>query len=296
MTMSIADDPQVVQLIELARREDLGEADITSALLEDPRTQASFRLQARQPGTFAGRDVAEAVLHSYDPAIQVDWSATSRDGASWQQAPTTLAMLRGPLARILEAERVMLNFLQRLSGIATLTRKYVDAVQGTSAAIYDTRKTIPGWRKLDKYAVRCGGGANHRTGLFDAVLIKDNHLAGVPAQRLAAHVFQMLNRLDPTGRAPDFVEVEVTSLDQLAEILKVVGIHLVMLDNFSVEQLRSAVDLRESCGLAGKVALEASGGIHLGNVRQVAQTGVERISVGALTHSALALDIGLDRI
>ena len=210
-------------------------------------------------------------------------------------------VVRGPAGAVLSAERVLLNFLQRLCGIATLTRRFVDAVAGTEAAIFDTRKTTPGWRKLEKYAVRCGGGCNHRQGLFDAVLIKDNHLAVRPrvetgAPGLAGVVFEMLNRLDAGGAKPTFVQVEADSLAQVEELLKVVGLEAILLDNFSLEDLRKAVGLRDGCGLRGKVELEASGGITLDTVRTVADTGVDRISVGAITHSAAALDLSMERV
>ena len=197
---------------------------------------------------------------------------------------------------ILSAERVLLNFLQRLCGIATLTGSFVDAAAGTDAAIYDTRKTAPGWRVLEKYAVRCGGGRNHRRGLFDAVLIKDNHLAGVDPDRLAGTVFEMLNRLSTSDAKPAFVEVEADSPDQVEALLTVVGIDVVLLDNFSVENLREAVATRDRLGLGGKVALEASGGVTLETVTAVAETGVDRISIGALTHSPRAIDLSLERV
>jgi nicotinate-nucleotide pyrophosphorylase (carboxylating) len=295
--VSLADDPTVVELIALARREDLGTGDITSLLLPAPDQPARLRLIARQPGVFAGREIAEAVAAAYDPRIAIRWADIGRDGARWHRAPAELAEFTGPLAALLAAERVVLNFLQRLCGVATRTRAFVDAVAGTAGRIYDTRKTIPAWRVLDKYAVRCGGGLNHRLGLHDAVLIKDNHLAGVSDDRLAYAVFDMLNRLSQQGGpAPQFVQVECAGLAQLAELLKVTGIDSILLDNFSVDALRQAVALRDDLGLAGKVALEASGGVSLDNVRAIAETGVDRISVGSITHSAAALDLALDRI
>lgn len=157
--------------------------------------------------------------------------------------------------------------------------------------VLDTRKTLPGWRELDKYAVRCGGGENHRFGLYDAILIKDNHLAGVPVERLAGTLFEMLNQRPESA---EFVEVEVDSLDQLREVLKVVDVDIVLLDNFSLEQMREAVEIRDAAGLTNKLNLEASGGVSLETIGEIAATGVDRISVGALTHSAPSLDIGLD--
>ncbi len=315
--MSIVDVDSVVRLIELAKDEDLGAGDLSTGLMADPDAPASFRLIAKQPGVFAGREIAPAILRAYDAATQINWTHWGCDGRAIRVVPVTtgaaggdiqlaaqvigsvpaeLATIRGPLGAILSAERVLLNFLQRLCGVATLTKTFVDAVAGTGAAIFDTRKTTPGWRKLEKYAVRCGGGCNHREGLFDAVLLKDNHLAGVETPQLAAIVFEMLNRRDAAGAKPTFVEVEADTLAQVEELLKVVGLDAILLDNFSLDDLRKAVALRDDLGLRGKVSLEASGGITLQNVRAVAETGVERISVGAITHSATALDLSMERI
>lgn len=284
------------ELIARARREDLGGGDVTAALLANRREPDTVRLVAKQAGVFAGREIVPAVLAAYDESIETEWNGATVDGAWIDAPPAELARIRGPLGSILSAERVLLNFLQRLCGVATATRQFVEAVKHTDAAIYDTRKTVPGWRALDKYAVRCGGGRNHRDGLYDAVLIKDNHLAGVPVERLAAVVFDMLNRLDRQAQRLKFVEVEVQSLDGVRELLKVVGVDAVLLDNFAVDQLREAVRIRDALGLRGKVELEASGGITLSTVRHVAQTGVERISIGAITHSAPALDLSLERL
>ena len=294
--MSVADDETVRRLIELAHNEDLERGDISSDLLEDPGQPASFHLIAKQRGVFAGREIAAAVLAAYGSSIDIQWTAAGADERRIDSVPTRLATIHGPLAALLAAERVLLNFLQRLCGVATLTRAFVDAVAGTGATIYDTRKTTPGWRVLEKYAVRCGGARNHRMGLFDAVLIKDNHLAGIETDRLAHHVFEMLNRLSARDVRPSFVEAEAQSLAQVPELLKVLGIDTILLDNFSAEQLREAVALRDRMGLRGQVALEASGGITMRTVRAVAETGVDRISVGALTHSAAALDLSLDRV
>jgi nicotinate-nucleotide pyrophosphorylase (carboxylating) len=292
--MKTWDDPHLATVIRLARDEDLGDGDLSAALMSNPNEWASFTLLAKQAGVFAGREVAPAVVQAYDPAIEIDWADRAVDGARLDEGTTELAVIRGPVGPVLSLERVLLNFLQRLAGIATLTRRFVDAVGSTPAAIYDTRKTTPGWRALEKYAVRCGGGKNHRQGLFDAVLIKDNHLAGIPSDRLAPTVFDMLNRLSAVK--PAFVEVEVDSLDQFESLLSVVGIHAILLDNFALDDLRRAVALRDDYGLRGKVELEASGGIVLETVRLIAATGVDRISVGSLTHSAAALDMAMERV
>ncbi|MBI3834001.1 MAG: carboxylating nicotinate-nucleotide diphosphorylase [Planctomycetes bacterium] len=284
-------------LVALAKAEDLGAGDITSAMLEFLRQSARFDLVVRASCVFCGREVVNEVAAAYDSDIAVEWNQNVLDGMRIDEVPATLAIVRGPLASILAAERVMLNFVQRLCGVATLTRKFVDAAAGTRAAIYDTRKTTPGWRALEKYAVRCGGGRNHRKGLFDAVLIKDNHLAGVPLHRLAPTVFEMLNRLPASGdAAKPFVEVEAASIEEVEELFKVIGIDAILLDNFSLDDIRRAAELRSDLGLAEKIEFEVSGGVKLQNVRAFAETGVERISVGAITHSATAVDMALERV
>ncbi len=292
----ISQQPDVIDLIRAAKQEDLGSGDITAALMESPAQPAKFNLIAKQAGVFAGNEIAAAILAEYDSEIEIEWTDQGRDGFVFSDGPTTLATLTGPLSAVLSAERVLLNFLQRLCGVATATNRYVQAIVDTSAKVYDTRKTTPGWRSLEKYAVRCGQGFNHRTGLFDAILIKDNHLAGVTAQRFASTIFDLLNRIDPSVDKPTFVEVEVDNLDQYEQLFKVVGVDIILLDNFSLEDLETAVALRNEQDLQGKVELEASGGITLDTIRAVAMTGVDRISVGAITHSATALDLSLERI
>lgn len=294
--MSSIDPAQFRELIALAKREDLGDGDITTALLENRNRQTTFELVAKSRGVFSGREITAAVLAAYDDSIVAEWADHAADGMRIDAPPIRLATLRGPLASLLAVERVLLNFLQRLSGIATLTRAFVDVVEGTSAIIFDTRKTTPGWRSLEKYAVRCGGGRNHRMGLFDSILIKDNHIQGVPTEQLAGRVFDMLNGIDFASDKVKEIEVETQTVEQVEQLLKVVGINVILLDNFTVPDLRRAVILRDHMGLRGKIALEASGGVTLQTVRAVAETGVERISVGALTHSALAMDLSLDRI
>ncbi len=294
--MTLSDNQHIKQLIELAKQEDLGSGDLSSQLLLDPDAPASFRLIAKQPCILAGCEIAQSILHAYDTNIKIQWGESIEDGSLISQIPTQLATLKGPVSVILSAERVLLNFLQRLCGIATLTRTYVDAIASTKASIFDTRKTTPGWRSLEKYAVRCGGGKNHRMGLFDAVLIKDNHIADVDENRTAPTVFALLNKLASSETKPDFVEIEADTLIQVSELFKVVGIDVILLDNFSIADLRQAVQMRDELGLNDKMMLEASGGITLDTVLSVAQTGVDRISVGALTHSASAIDLSLERI
>lgn len=294
--MELVLDSATLALIRAAKVEDLADADLTTLLLAQREAPARFELTMKQPGVFAGRVVTEAVLAEYSPALRMTWSDLGTDGALIASVPAVLGVIDGPLAAVLAAERVLLNFVQRLSGVATLTRRFVDAVAGTSARIFDTRKTTPGWRLIEKHAVRCGGGRSHRSGLYDAVLLKDNHLAGIAPQRLAGEVFNMLNRIGTLPHEPIFVEVEAKSVEEARALFRVVGIHIVLLDNFSVHDLAEAVELRDSLGLKDRVELEASGGVTLQNVRAVAETGVERISVGALTHSAPALDLSLERV
>lgn len=290
------DRDRLRQLFELARTEDLGPVgDLTSMLLAESSATAQGRwtLVAREPGRFCGEAVLAMMLESLAPEVSLEWMKPDADRADVAEGET-IARFTGRACQMLAAERTILNFLQHLCGVASLTARYVSAVAGTHTKIFDTRKTTPGLRELEKYAVRCGGGHNHRIGLFDAVLIKDNHLAGIPIGRLAHVVFEMLNRIDRLPAPPAFVEVECDTPEQLAELLKVAGIDVLLLDNFEVAELREAVRLRDAAGLRGKLELEASGRATLATVRRIAEVGVERIAVGAITHSAPILDLGLD--
>jgi len=285
-------------LIDLAREEDLGpHGDVTSRLLSESQLNARGRWQltARAPGRFCGRPLLRDLLAMLAPRVEVEWLSAVSDTQP-VAAGDAIARFSGLVCQMLAAERLLLNIVQHLSGVATLTSHYVGAVAGTAAKIYDTRKTTPGMRDLERYAVRCGGGHNHRGGLYDAVLLKDNHLAGIPTNRLAHAVFEFLNRVHSLPASPAFVEVECDDLEQLAELLKVVGIDVILLDNFSAEDLRRAVTLRDDHGLRGKMQLEASGGVNLESVREIARTGIERISIGAITHSAPILDVALDAL
>jgi len=280
-------------ILAMAVAEDLGGGDVTAAMLSDG-VRAEGIFVAREPLVLCGGVFLAEICAAYDPAIAVDLQAA--EGADLA-AGAAIARIDGPACRVLAAERVALNFLQRLSGIATLTARYVREVAGTGAKILDTRKTTPGWRALEKYAVRSGGGVNHRMGLYDAVLIKDNHLAvlaaaGVadPIAELAAKFPDVRASLDAAG---GFIEIEVDTLEQFDAALPI-GADVIMLDNMSPDQMRQAAGRRDAAGLSGKLLLEASGGITLENVRQAAETGVERIALGALTHSARAMDIALD--
>ena len=276
-------------LIDLAVGEDLAaRGDITTPLLLGADVQATAAVVCRQEGILAGAVLLDRIAAKFDPELKVDVQAA--DGADVFPGDG-IAQLSGSLASILKAERVMLNFVSHLSGVATLTGKYVDAVTGEEARIFDTRKTIPGERRLAKYAVRCGGGYCHRIGLHDGVLIKDNHIAHVPLgdlRRVLDPAIAKARRLNP---APAFVEVEVDTLEQLRAILGA-DVDIILLDNMPPEKVRAAVALRDE--LHPSVELEASGGITLHNVLSIAQTGVDRIAVGALTHSAPAMDVGID--
>ncbi|MHC4497695.1 MAG: carboxylating nicotinate-nucleotide diphosphorylase, partial [Planctomycetota bacterium] len=247
---------------------------------------------SREEIIVCGMDVVREILKYYDKRLKL--KVLVNDGES-AHVGCKIATIEGPLCSMLSAERVMLNFLQRLSGIATTTRKFVRAIQGTKTKIYDTRKTTPGWRILEKYAVRCGGGHNHRLGLYDGILVKDNHLA-----QLGRNFQPKLKKIVCKARkvkGVKFVAVEVDHVDhQLNHVLKIPGIDIVLLDNMGQWQLKHAVDMRnEMCGKNKRPLLEASGNITLSSVSAIAQCGIDRIAVGAITHSARAVDIALDR-
>ena len=267
--------------VRRALEEDLGRAgDITSAAMIPEGKKARAKLAARMPGVLAGLACAAEAFLRLDPAMA--FNAKKHDGDRLK-AGDVAAEISGDARAILSAERVALNFATHLSGIATLTAAFVDKVKHTKARIVCTRKTIPGLRALEKYAVRCGGGMNHRFGLDDAVLIKDNHIAvaggiGAALKGARASVGHLVK-----------IEIEVDSLDQLIEVLKTGGADVALLDNMDTATMQRAVEIA-----AGKLALEASGGVNLDAVAAIAETGVDMISVGALTHSAPALDLGLD--
>jgi len=280
------------QLLALARAEDLGGGDVTAALLP-AGTQVAGRFVARQELVLCGGALLGEIATAYGSEIATDVLLADGERVAVGQA---LAAWSGPAADVLAAERVALNFLQRLCGVATLTRAYVEAVAGTPAAIYDTRKTTPGWRALEKYAVRAGGACNHRMGLYDAVLVKDNHLAAMALAGEADPIAALADKLAAArAKLPEggFVEIEVDTLDELEAALGL-DVDVILLDNMSRGQLAEAAARRNAAGLAGRVALEASGGVTLESVRDIAAAGVERIAVGELTHSAAAVDIGLD--
>lgn len=270
----------VTRAVADALAEDLGLAgDITTDATVDAGATAKAVIAARRPGVLAGLDLAEAAFAAMDPSIMFTRAKADGDRIA---SGDVVASISGNARAILTGERVALNYLGRMSGIATLTRHYADAIAGTKAAIVDTRKTTPGLRAFEKYAVRCGGGQNHRTGLFDAILIKDNHIVaagGVEAAltRARAHAGHMVK-----------IEIEVDTLQQLDRVLEH-KVDVILLDNMPPETLREAV-----ARVAGRALTEASGGVNLDTVRDIAEAGVDLISVGALTHSAPVLDLGLD--
>jgi nicotinate-nucleotide pyrophosphorylase (carboxylating) len=275
--------PEVYSLIDAALSEDQTFNDPTTAVLVPPEIRGNGMIRAKAPGILAGIDVAVAVFRRVDPGLEVQ--ALLSDGSSLS-AGVDIARIQGSAGSILRAERIALNFLQRMSGIASDTHLYVRAIEGCKARIVDTRKTVPGHRYLDKYAVRTGGGYNHRLNLADGILIKDNHIEALRSRELGLkEVIQLaLSRASHTIK----VEVEVETLDQVQEALAG-GAHILMLDNMPVDLMRQAMKL-----IDGRAVVEASGGITLETVRAVAETGVDLISIGGLTHSARALDISLD--
>jgi nicotinate-nucleotide pyrophosphorylase (carboxylating) len=266
-------------LIDLALDEDLGRGDVTSDVIFAPDARSEGRIVAREPLVIAGTEVARAVFLRVDGASRCDLVVV--DGMLLARGDV-VAQVQGSTRAVLAAERTALNFLQRLSGIATLTRRFVDAVAGTRAVVCDTRKTAPGWRALDKLAVRAGGGANHRADLASGILIKDNHVAACGSVRAAV---ERARAAAPHGLR---VEVEVDSLAQLDEALAA-GAEVILLDNFDPPTVKQAVTK-----IAGRAVVEVSGGVTLDNVRAYADAGPDRISVGALTHSPRAVDLALD--
>jgi nicotinate-nucleotide pyrophosphorylase (carboxylating) len=298
---SAAIEDDLRQLVRLAVREDLDRGhDWTTLALVGADQQGRAAVVAREPGVIAGLKAAPILIDEMHAAIE--WTAKADDGDEIELNNSVaggfvVAEIAGSARDILVCERPLLNLLGRLAGIATLTRQYVREIAGTNARIYDTRKTAPGCRRLEKYAVRCGGGRNHRTGLFDAILIKDNHLALAAGSGLTpadavrrARGFLEETMTQRTGE-PMLLEVEIDRVDQLDDLLRAAP-DIVLLDNMSPGNLREAVVRRNA--IAPAIELEASGGVTLKTVRDIALTGVERISVGVLTHSARALNVGLD--
>jgi nicotinate-nucleotide pyrophosphorylase (carboxylating) len=279
--------PLDVQLVSrhvrAALAEDVGSGDVTTLATVPENAAARAAMVAREELVVCGLQFAEAAFQSLSSSMRVQ--LVVKDGARIQHGVKVMEV-EGPARALLTAERVALNFVQRLSGVATLTARFVEAVAGTRAKILDTRKTTPGWRELEKYAVRCGGAQNHRTGLWDMVLIKDNHLAALrdAAPNAIAAAVQRAREKYPTLK----IEVEADTLEQVRQAVDA-GADIVLLDNMALEQLREAVRL-----VNGRAKTEASGGVNLQTVRAIAETGVDYISAGSITHSARAVDIGLD--
>ena len=270
-------------LIEIALKEDLGDAgDITSNFFIDNNSLSSGTIIAKENCVIAGSEIAERVFKRLDPNIEVKVELPSGSIAS---TGDVIISLSGKSCSILSTERIALNFLQRLSGIATITKKYVEAVKGTNAKILDTRKTTPGWRVLEKMAVKSGGGLNHRMGLFDMAMLKDNHLTNESDPRSLQQKINAFKKQYPSIR----LELEADTLEQVNEFVKMEGVDFILLDNMAITEISEAVSLRR-----GKIKFEASGGINLDTVIQYAETGVDLISVGALTHSAVSVDLSLE--
>ena len=275
--------PEVYRLIDMSLGEDQTFNDPTTEALVPADIRSVGMIRAKAEGILAGTDVAMAVFQRVDPDL--DTQTLLEDGSALCPGDD-IARLEGAAASILRAERIALNFLQRMSGIATATHQYVRAVEGCKARIVDTRKTVPGLRYLDKYAVRQGGGYNHRLNLADGILIKDNHIQALRSREMELKdiIKLALSRASHTIK----VEVEVETLDEVREAVEA-GAHIIMLDNMPVDTMRQAVNI-----IQGRAVVEASGGITMDTVRQVAETGVDLISIGGLTHSTSALDISLD--
>jgi nicotinate-nucleotide pyrophosphorylase (carboxylating) len=265
------------RIVQAALAEDVGAGDVTTDATVPADAVGTAELLVKEPGVVCGLEVAEATFRALDPDVRFE--ALADDGDS-VEPPAVVARITGSQRALLTGERVALNFVGRLSGIATLTRRYVDAVDGTGASVLDTRKTTPGLRGLEKHAVACGGGRNHRFGLDDAVLIKDNHLRAAGSLSAAVELVREATELP--------VEVECETLAQVGEALEL-GVDAILLDNMTPPQLRDAVALTR-----GRARLEASGGVTLETIRAIAETGVDEISVGALTHSARSLDVSLE--
>jgi len=276
----------VDRLIEMALAEDVGPGDVTTAALIDPKLRGRAELVAREPGVLAGMPVVRRLLRKFDAKLRL--SSALKDGASLERN-TRIGVVSGPVASILTVERTLLNFLQYLSGIATTTRQYVDAIADTGAKLLDTRKTLPGWRSLSKYAVTVGGGMNHRFGLYDQILIKDNHLQAIGCSPMEAAA---IARGRQGVKRKLRIEVEVETVQEAEDAALMAGPDIIMLDNMPPAKMRKAVAAIRR--VRADTIIEASGGITLRNIAAVARTGVDWISVGAVTHSARSLDIALE--
>ncbi len=274
--------PEVHGLIAMALMEDIGPGDLTVEYFVPKRSVSSGRMLVKQPGVIAGLAIAEEVFRQVDDSIEV--VTLAQDGDAVERGDIIME-LRGPTGSLLTAERTALNFLQRLSGVASQTRRYVAKLAGTNTKLLDTRKTTPGWRWLEKMAVRAGGGMNHRMGLYDMVMVKDNHLLAEDGQGALQAAIDLARKTHPNLK----VEVEADKVAQVDRFLQLRGVDRILLDNMSLADMAACVKLAD-----GRVPLEASGGVTLDRLAEIAATGVDYISCGALTHSAIALDISLD--
>jgi len=276
-------DASVLRLIQIALTEDIGTGDITAESIFDVDAIASATILAKESGIICGLKIAELTFRNF--TIDMNWQTFCHDG-DYVEKGTVIAQIEAPSRVLLSGERTALNFLQRMSGVATQANRYVRAIEGTGCRVLDTRKTIPGWRLLDKYAAKTGGATNHRYGLYDMVMIKDNHITAAGSIEKAIEIV-----IKETANYPLPMEVETASLGDVARVLQVGGITRIMFDNFSVANVREAVRMVE-----GRFETEASGGINLQTIRDYASTGVDFVSVGAITHSAPALDISMNII
>jgi nicotinate-nucleotide pyrophosphorylase (carboxylating) len=290
------------ELVRLAIREDLGEAgvegDVTSRLLIPEDLYGTASLVQKAPGVTCGLPMVEPICRMLDERLRVESADVPTGEATFKEAasrhPEELLRISGPVRSILAAERLVLNFLGHLGGIATMTRQFVKRCDGTRAKVLDTRKTTPGYRALEKYAVSCGGGHNHRLGLHDMVLVKDNHLAlaGVAEGKALLEATRSLVARSKAEDPKRLVEVEVDTFEQFERVSEVEGVDVILLDNMDCPTMARCVAARDAAG--SSLLLEASGGVTLATIRDIAQTGVDRISVGAITHSAPSLDVSLD--
>ena len=273
------------RLIDLAFAEDIGDGDHTTLCCIPPTAVSESKLLIKEEGIFAGEEIARQVFHRFDPSLEVE--VYIHDGAHVHPGDIVMSV-RGKIQSLLQTERLMLNILQRMSGIATMTHRYVERIEGTGAHVLDTRKTTPGMRMLEKQAVKIGGGVNHRIGLFDMILLKDNHIdfaGGIEAAITRCHHY-----LEEKGKDLK-IEIEVRNMEELHEVLRVGGVDRIMLDNFTPEETRQAVALIDH-----KYETESSGGITFDTIRQYAECGVDYISVGALTHSVKGLDMSFKAV
>ena len=274
--------PGTAELIELALKEDIGDGDHSALSTIPADARGAARLLVKAEGVLAGMDLARSIVQRFDPELNL--RPFMEDGARVNVGDVAFTLM-GPARSILTIERLVLNFMQRMSGIATLTHRYVEAVEGTGCKVLDTRKTTPGMRALEKWAVRIGGGHNHRKGLYDMIMIKDNHAdfaGGIPRAIAAAHAYMTMKGMDLP------IEVETRNMKEVEQVLVTGGVNRIMLDNFTPELLKVAVER-----IGGRYETEASGGINLSTIRNYAITGVDMISVGALTHSVPSLDLSL---